>query len=67
MAGLTSIESGTGQSHEANHSGQTEAPFNAEHQHTRKKSIDLEFIVWNVWLVLRSVAVKRFLKRLFSD
>ncbi|BBU84944.1 hypothetical protein EIMP300_63440 [Escherichia coli] len=43
--------------------------FNAEHQHTRKKSTRRS--IWNlssgnVWLALRSVAVKRFLKRLFS-
>ncbi len=41
--------------------------FNAEHQHTRKKSIHWNLLSGNVWLVLRSVAVKRFLKRLFSD
>ncbi len=40
--------------------------FNAEHQHTRKNRSIWNLLSGNVWLVLRSVAVKRFLKRLFS-
>ncbi len=40
--------------------------FNAEHQHTRKNRSIWNLSSGNVWLALRSVAVKRFLKRLFS-
>lgn len=40
--------------------------FNAEHQHTRKNQSIWNLLSGNVWLVLRSVVVKRFLKRLFS-
>ncbi len=41
--------------------------FNAEHQHTRNKNRSIwNLLSGNVWLVLRSVVVKRFLKRLFS-
>lgn len=36
--------------------------FNAEHQHTRKKSIDLGLWSGSVWQVLRSGAEKHFLK-----
>ncbi len=33
--------------------------FNAEHQHTRKKSIDLEFVVWQrILLAWRSGGAK---------
>lgn len=40
--------------------------FNAEHQHTRKKSIDLEFLVWQRLAAWRAVVASRCRKRLCS-